>query len=188
MFIIATILIIGIIIIVIRKKKYTRLSQQTSRGVVATPPQASVVQYTYPLAYNPSYCNPTNVQPQISTGEGATLSGVPQSAACYPVYPDTERAAVGTTSNPSALPDDAVKSSPYKAECAPDGSTNNQSTSYDGTLTLSPPDYASVVSTGVPVPVPPVNNIWRLQLHTAFIDVLNPFMHCSVTSVVRYYT
>ena len=160
-FIIAGIVIIGIIIMVIRKKKSTRLSQQNARGVVATPPQASVVQYTYPSPYNPSYSNPTSAQPQISTGQGATLSEVPQSAARYPFHHDTEHAVVGSTSNPSALPD---------------GSTNNQSTSHDGTLALPPPDYASVVSTdgtltllppdyvsvvsaGVSVPVPPVNNI-----------------------------
>ena len=158
-FIFAGIVIIGIIIIVIRKKKSTRLSQQNARGVVATPPQASVVQYTYPSPYNPSYSNPTYAQPQISTGEEATLSEVPQSAAHYPFHHDTEHAAVGSTSNPSALPNDEVNPPPYEVVCAPDGYTNNQSTSHDGILTLSPPDYASVVSAGVSVPVPPVNNI-----------------------------
>ena len=156
MFIIAGIVIIGIIIIVIRKKKYIRLSQPTARGIVATPPQSSVVQYTYPSPYNPSYCNPTYAQPQISTSEGATLSGVPRSA---PFHHDTEHAAVGSSSNPSALSDDAVKPSPYTVESTPDRSTNEQSTSYDDTLALLPPDYDSVVSTSVSVPVPPVNNI-----------------------------
>ena len=122
---------------------------------MVTPPQTSVLQYTYPSPYNPSYCNPTYAQPQISTGEGATLSGVPQSAARYPFHHDTEHAAAGSTSNPSTLPDDAVNPPPYKVEYA----TNEQSTSHDGTLILSPPDYASVVSAGVSVPVPPVNNI-----------------------------
>ena len=159
MFIIVGIVIIGIIIIVIRKKICTRRSQQNARGVVATPPQTSVLQYTYPSPYNPSYCNPTNAQPQISTGEGTTLSGVPQSAARYPFHHDTEHAAVGSTSNPSALPNDEVNPPPYNVVCAPDEATNNQSTSHDGTLTLSPPDYASVVSAGVSIPVSPVNNI-----------------------------
>ena len=148
MFFIAGIVIIGVIIIVMKKKKYTRLSQQAVRGIVATPPQTSVVQYTYPSAYNPSHCNPAYAQPQISTGQGATLSGVPRSAACYPFHHDTERAAVGSTSNPPAIPDDAS-----------DESINEQSTSCDDTLPLLPPDYASVVSTGVSVPVPPINNI-----------------------------
>ena len=158
-FIIVGIVIIGIIIIIVRKKKSTGLSQQTARNDVVTPPQASVVQYTYPSPYNPSYYNPTYAQLQISTGEGATLSGVPQSAVHYPFHHDTEHAAVGSTSNPSALPDDEVNPPSYKVVHAPDGSTNEQSTSYDGTLTLSPPDYASVVSAGASVPVPSVNNI-----------------------------
>ena len=157
-FIIVGIVIIGIIIIIVRKKKSTGLSQQTARNDVVTPPQASVAQYTYPSHYNPSYSNPTYAQPQISTGEGATLSGVPQSAVRYPFHHDTEHAAVGPTSNPSALSDE-FNPPPYKVVYAPDGSTNEQSTSYNGTLTLSPSDYASVVSTGISVPVPPVNNI-----------------------------
>ena len=159
MFIFAGIIIIGIIIIVLRKKKSTRISQQNARGVVATPPQTSVLQYTYPSPDNPSYCNPTYAQPQVSTGEGTTLSGVPQSAARYPFHHNTEHAAVGSTSNPSASSNNEVNPPPYQAEYAPDGSTNNQSTSHDGTLTLSPPDYASVVSAGASVPIPPVNNI-----------------------------
>ena len=156
LFIITGIVIIGIIIIVIRKKKYTRLPQQTGRRVMVTPPQASVSQYTYPSACNPSHCNPTYAQPQILTGQGATLSEVPQSAA---FHHDTEHAAAGSTSNPSALPDDAVIPPPCEVESAPDESTNEQSTSYDDTLPLLPPDYDSVVSTGVSIPVPPVNNI-----------------------------
>ena len=158
-FIIASIVIIGIIIIVIRKKKSARISQQNARGVVATPTQASVAQYTYPSHYNPSYCNPTYAQPQVSTGEGATLSEVPRSAVCYPFHHDTEHAAVGSTSNPSASSNNEINPPPYQVEHAPDGSTNNQSTSHDGTLTLSPPDYASVVSAGASVLIPPVNNI-----------------------------
>ena len=156
LFIIIGIVIIGIIIIVIRKKKYTRLPQQTTRSVMVTPPQASVSQYTYPSACNPSHCNPTYPQPQISTDQETMLSGVPQSAA---FHHDTEHAAVGSTSNPSALSDDAVIPPPCEVESALDESTNEQSTSYDDTLPLLPPDYDSVVSTGVSVPVPPVNNI-----------------------------
>ena len=91
-FFIADIIIINIIIIVIKKKKYTRLSQQAVRGVLATPPQTSVVQYTYPSACNPSYYNPTYAQPQI------TGKGVSQSA---PFHHDTEHATVGYTNNPS---------------------------------------------------------------------------------------
>ena len=154
MFITAAILIISIIIIIIiRKKKSTRLSLQTARFTVAPHPQASVVQSTYPSVHsqssthNPSYCNPTYAQPQVSTGEEATLSGVSPSAGCYPFHHDTEHAAVGSTSNPSALPDDdEVNPPPYYVEHAPDGSTNEQSTSHDGIITLPPPDYASVVS------------------------------------------
>ena len=106
-----------IIIIIIRKKKSIRLSQQT-------------------------------VQPATSD----------------PFCHATEHAAVGSTSNPSDLPDynelqlSVVKPPPYNAlngKHAPDASTDNQS-SHDGTLMLSPPDYASASAS---VPVSPVTNI-----------------------------
>ena len=162
-FIIAGIVIIGII--VIKKKKSIRRSQQTASVAVATPPQASILHYTYPSVSsqapvsNQSYSNPVYVQqqtPQASTGNEAAMTSVsPRAATFYPRYNGAESAAaVGFTSNQSHLPDGnipAVNAPTYLActgERAPDGSTNNQSN-------LLPPDYASACAS---VPIPPATN------------------------------
>ena len=115
-FIIGSILIVGIIIIVIKKKKSIRRPQQTADIAVATPPQASVLHYTYPSVpsqapvSNQSHSNPVYAQhqtPQSSTdNETAVTSISSQPAAFYPNYHGAEHtAAVGFTSNQSALPD-----------------------------------------------------------------------------------
>ena len=162
-FILAGIVIIGII--VIRKRKSIRRSQQTASVAVATPPQTSVLHYTYPSVSsqapvsNQSYPNPVYAQqqtPQASTGNEAAMTSVsPQAAAFYPHYHGAgHAAAVGFTSNQSHLPDSnmpAINPPTYSArtgEHAPDGSTNNQSN-------LLPPDYASACAS---VPIPPVTN------------------------------
>ena len=155
------IIFIGITIIImikILKNKFTRLSLQSGRIIVATAPQAPLVQLpqatTINQSYNPSYTQQQTAQ--VSTDEEATVTSViPQSATRY-LY---RVATAGSTSNPSALPDDAINFPPYCVEHAPDEATNNQSFSHDGTLTLSSPDYAPVVSAGVSVPVPSVDNI-----------------------------
>ena len=149
------ILIMGIIIKIIRKKKFARLSLYTARVI---PQPASTVQLpqatTINQSYNPSYTQQQTAQ--VSTGEENTVTSViPQSAVHYMFCVAT----AGSSSNPSALPDDVINFPPYCVEHAPDEPTNNQSFSHDGTLTLSSPDYAPVVSAGVSVPVPPVNNI-----------------------------
>ena len=93
---------------------------------------------------------------QISRGKEATVTSVIRQSAARYLY---RVATTGSSSNPSALPDDAINIPPYYVEYAPDEVTNYQSFSYDGTLTLSSPDYASVVSAGVSVPVPSVDII-----------------------------
>ena len=152
---IAGIAIMGIIIKIIKKKKFARLSLYTARGV---PQQASLVQLpqatTINQSYNPSYTQQQTAQ--VSRGEEATVTSVIPQSAAHDIFCV---ATAGSTSNPSALPDDVINFPPYCVEHAPDEATNNQSFSHDGTLTLSSPNYASVVSAGVSVPVPPVDNI-----------------------------
>ena len=164
-FIIAGILIIGIIIMVIRKKKSITQSQQTASVTVATPPQASVLHYTYPSVSsqapvsNQPYSNPIYAQqqtPQVSTGNEASMTSVsPQPAAFYPNHCGAgHAAAVGFTTNQSALPDGnmpEINPPTYSActgEGAPNGSTNNRSN-------LLPPDYVSACAS---VPIPPATN------------------------------
>ena len=152
---IAGIAIMGIIIKTIKKKKFARLSLCTARGI---PQQASLVQLpqatTINQSYNPSYTQQQTAQ--VSTGEEATVTSVIPQSATHDIFCV---ATAGSSSNPSALPDDAINFPPYCVEHAPDEATNNQSFSHDGTLTLSSPDYAPVVSAGVSVPVPSVDNI-----------------------------
>ena len=166
-FIIAGIVIVGIIIIVVRNKKSIRPLQQTGRVAVATTPQATLLQYTYPSASsqipvsNQPYSNPVYAQqqtPQSSTvNEAAVTSVSPQAAAFYPHYHGAgHTAAVGFTSNQSHLPGNKPATNPptyseCTGESAPDGSTNGQ-------LMFLPPDYASAVSTSASVQVPPATN------------------------------
>ena len=164
-FIIAGIVIIGIIIIVIKKKKSISQSQQIASVAVATPPQPTVVLYTNPSVSsqapvsNQSYPNPIYVQQQTlqaSTGNEAAITSVsPQPATFDPNhYGAGHAAAVGFTTNQSALPDgnmpeiDPPTYGACTGEGAPDGSTNNHSN-------LLPPDYASAC---VSVPIPPATN------------------------------
>ena len=167
-FVIAGIMIVGIIIMAIKKKKSIRRLQQTGRVAVATHRRASVLHYTYqpvpsqaPVS-NQSYSNPVYAQqqtPQSSTGNEAAVTSVsPQPAEFYPHYHGAgHTAAVGFTSNQSALPDgnmpeiDPPTYSACTGEHAPDGSANNQ-------LMFLPPDYASAVSTSASVQVPPATN------------------------------
>ena len=146
------IVIIGIIIKVI-KNKFTRLSLQSGRVTVATTPQATTINQSY----NPSYTQQQTAQ--VSRGKEATVTSIIRQSTARYLY---RVATTGSTSNPSALPNDAINIPPYCVEYAVDEVTNYQSFSYDGTLTLSSPDYASVVSAGVSVPVPSVDIIWRL--------------------------
>ena len=166
-FIIAGIVIVGIIIIVIKKKKSIRQLQQTGRVAVATPPQASVLQYMYPSVSsqapvsNQSYSNPVYAQqqtPQSSTGNEAAVTSVsPRAATFYPHYHGTgHTATVKFTSNQSHLPGNKPAiNPPTYSECtgerAPDGSTNNRSI-------FLPPDYASAVSASASVQVPPATD------------------------------
>ena len=161
-------MIVGIIIIVIRKKKSIRRSQQTGRVTVATPPQASIPHYTYPSVSsqapvsNQPYPNPISVQlqtPQASTGnEAAVTSITPQAISFYPNYYGGGHAApVGFTSNQSHLLDGnmpAINPPTYSActgEHASDGSSNNRSI-------FLPPDYTSAVSTSASVQVSTATN------------------------------
>ena len=164
-FIIAGILIIGIIIMVIRKKKSITQSQQTASVAVAIPPQASVLHYTYPSVSsqapvsNQPYSNPIYAQqqtPQVSTCNVPSMTSVsPQPAAFYPYHCGAgHAAAVGFTTNQSALPDGnmpEINPPTYSActgEGAPNGSTNNRSN-------LLPPDYVSACAS---VPILPATN------------------------------
>ena len=166
-FIIAGIVIVGIIIMVTKKKKSIRQLQQTGRVAVDTPPQASVLQYTYPSVppqapvSSQSYPNPVYAQQQTlqsSTGNEAAVTSVTsvtqRTATFYPHYHGAgHTAAVGFTSNQSG--NKPAINPPTYSECtgesAPDGSTNNQSI-------FLPPDYASAVSTSASVQVPPATN------------------------------
>ena len=143
------IVIIGIIIKII-KNKFTRLSLQSGRVTVATTPQATTINQSY----NPSYTQQQTAQ--VSRGKEATVTSVIRQSTARYLY---RVVTTGSTSNPSALPNDAINIPPYYVEYALDEVTNYQSFSYDGTLTLSSPDYASVVSAGVSVPVPSVDII-----------------------------
>ena len=161
-------MIVGIIVIVIRKKKSIRRSQQTGRITEATPPQAPALHYTYPSVSsqapvtNQSYLNPVYAQqqtPQASTGNEAVVTLIsPQATSFYPNYYGGGYAApVGFTSNQSHLPDGnmpAINPPNYSActgERVPNGSTNNRSI-------FLPPDYASAVSTSASVEVSTATN------------------------------
>ena len=165
-FIIAGIVIVGII--VIKKKKSIRRSPQTTRTAVTTPPQASVLHYTYPSVSpqapvsNQFYSNPVYDQqqtpPALTGSEAAITSVSPQAATFYPHYHGAgNAAAVGFTSNQSHLPysnKPAINPPPYSVctgEHGPDGPTNNEPI-------FLPPDYASAVSTSDSVQVPPTTN------------------------------
>ena len=120
-FILISVLVIGIIVaVIIRKKKFVKQSPQTA---LATPPQTYEVQYMH--RSDPSQAEviiqscPNSAQQQTSQ--------VPTSkeAIC-------KSADVGSTSNPSISYDDDKPAS--NGKCT-DGSTNNQSSSYSNTFT-----------------------------------------------------
>ena len=156
MFIIAGIVIVGIIIIVIKKQKSIRQLQQTGRVAVVTPPQASAPVNNQPYS-NPVYAQQQTLQ--ASTGNEAAITSVsPQVATFYPNHYGAEHAApVGFTSNQSYLPDgnmpeiDPPTYSACTGKHAPNGSSNKRSI-------FLPPDYASAVSTSASVQIPPSTN------------------------------
>ena len=155
--IIIGIVIIGIIVIVVKRRQSSRQLQQTA---VATVSQASTVYPSTsiqpPPAYNQPYYNPGYIQqqaPQLSTGKEAMFTSViPQPAMHYPFYHGVENTAVGSTSNPSVLPDIseaqsfAAESPPhgaYDGEYSSDESATNLVTLDDNTPLLSSSDYAN---------------------------------------------
>ena len=146
------IVITSIIIRFITKRKSISRSQQTARITIAANPQISA-NYTY-----------KSIPPQSPTAQQHTLSTTiceetkddQQSAICYAFHHDNEYTTAESTSNPSALPDKpqlpTVNSSYHnKADSAyitPDGSTNSQSISVDGNLSIPQHDHCPTVSTG----------------------------------------
>ena len=123
----------GIIVtVIIRKNRSVKPSPQATMVAVAMPPQTSTVQYSHQS--DPSQAEVSIQSYPNSAQQQTSLMPAAKGATCT-------SADVRSTSNSSVSPDDdkpAMKSVPYNAfdgECAPDGSTNDQSNSYSNTFT-----------------------------------------------------
>ena len=121
-FILTSVLVIGIIVaVIIRKKKFVNQSPQTA---LATPPQTSEVQYMHHS--DPSQAEVIMQSCPNSAQQQTSQVPISKEAIC-------KSANVESTNNSSISYDDDKPAS--NGKCTPDGSTNNQSNSYSNTFT-----------------------------------------------------